>query len=394
MSIPLRQSTDSQEITLGVFLDDTDGKTPETGLTIANTDIQVWKHGATTLANKNSGGATHDAGGVYIAVLDATDTNTPGCLAVYCQMTGALPVKTECVVLPAKIYDSLFGSDNLEIDVVLVAGAAVTGVDDFKANVTNLDAAVSTRLAAADYAAPLNAAGVRTAVGLATANLDTQLAGIPTILEDTGELQTDWHDGGRLDLLLDAVAVPTGTNTVTITVNDGTNPIADVTVYIYDSTNTVFVTSVVTNASGVATIYLNNAVYARRLLKTGATFTNPATLTVSGNTSVTYSGTAVTIGAPDDSDACRVYEFCYDQDGATPLTTVTATATIKTTPYDYDDKLHSVVAVTGTYNSTTGLLYWDIVKGARVKFTITQIGVNSTVEIPTTVSTKRLADLL
>lgn len=49
----------------------------------------------------------------------------------------------------------------------------------------------------------LDAAGVRAAVGLAAANLDTQLA---AIVADTGELQTDWADGGRLDLILDTAA--------------------------------------------------------------------------------------------------------------------------------------------------------------------------------------------
>jgi hypothetical protein len=41
-----------------------------------------------------------------------------------------------------------------------------------------LDAAVSSRLAAASYTAPLDAAGTRAAVGLAAANLDTQLGTI------------------------------------------------------------------------------------------------------------------------------------------------------------------------------------------------------------------------
>lgn len=44
----------------------------------------------------------------------------------------------------------------------------------------NVDVAVSTRLASASYSAPLDAAGTRTAVGLASANLDTQLAALPT----------------------------------------------------------------------------------------------------------------------------------------------------------------------------------------------------------------------
>lgn len=50
-------------------------------------------------------------------------------------------------------------------------------------------------------AVSLGAADVRTAIGLGTANLDTQLG---IIAADTNELQTDWHDGGRLDVLLDA----------------------------------------------------------------------------------------------------------------------------------------------------------------------------------------------
>ncbi|MGE4136418.1 MAG: hypothetical protein AB7E98_11970 [Pirellulales bacterium] len=42
--------------------------------------------------------------------------------------------------------------------------------------------------------------------GLASAaSLATAISGIDSILTDTGELQTDWTDGGRLDLLLDGV---------------------------------------------------------------------------------------------------------------------------------------------------------------------------------------------
>lgn len=93
----------------------------------------------------------------------------------------------------------------------------------------------------------ITAAGIRTAVGLASANLDTQLADLPTVAEfeartlvaanyataanlatvagyldteiaailaDTNELQTDWADGGRLDLILDARASQTSVDTI------------------------------------------------------------------------------------------------------------------------------------------------------------------------------------
>lgn len=130
MTIKLRQSTASQEVPLGYFVDSTDGNTEETALTIANTDIKLWKMGATTLANKNSGGATHISNGVYYAVLDATDTNTLGGLVIYVHVTGALPVRLECEVLSANVYDSLIaGTDNLQVDTVQVTGTAQTAGD-------------------------------------------------------------------------------------------------------------------------------------------------------------------------------------------------------------------------------------------------------------------------
>lgn len=118
MTVKLKQSTASQEICLGVFVDETDGFTAETGLTIANTDIKLWKMGATTLASKNSGGATHISGGIYYAVLDDTDTDTLGALIIYCHVSGARPVILECEVLAANVYDSLIpATDRLQVDV-------------------------------------------------------------------------------------------------------------------------------------------------------------------------------------------------------------------------------------------------------------------------------------
>jgi hypothetical protein len=110
MAIILKQSTASQEVLLGPFLDDTDGKTAETGLTIANTDIKIWKAGGTTEASKNSGGATHIAAGRYYAVLDATDTDTLGPMEINVHVAGALPVRRECVVLTAAAYDLMVGT--------------------------------------------------------------------------------------------------------------------------------------------------------------------------------------------------------------------------------------------------------------------------------------------
>lgn len=129
--IPLKLATASQEVPLGYFLDSTDGNTEETALTIANTDIKLWKAGATSLANKNSGGATHMANGLYYAVLDATDTDTVGPLVLFVHVAGALPIRLECQVLPANVYEAMVtGSEWLEATTlrndVSIAGTTLT----------------------------------------------------------------------------------------------------------------------------------------------------------------------------------------------------------------------------------------------------------------------------
>lgn len=123
----LRYNTDSQEVVFGIFVDSTDGNTEETGLTIANTDIKIWKTGATTLANKNSGGATHISNGIYYAVFDSTDTNTLGSGKAFIHVSGALYQVLEFCVLPQKVYDSMIaGSDNLEVDTIQIEGTDAT----------------------------------------------------------------------------------------------------------------------------------------------------------------------------------------------------------------------------------------------------------------------------
>ena len=123
---PLRQSTAGQEVPLGYFVDSLDGDSEEGSLTISNTDIKLWKNGATAVVDKNSGGATNMAGGLYYAVLDAVDTDTLGPLVLFVHETGSLAVRLECVVLPAVVYDSLIsGSDNLHVDLTQIAGSAV-----------------------------------------------------------------------------------------------------------------------------------------------------------------------------------------------------------------------------------------------------------------------------
>lgn len=105
----LRQSTASQSRIVGPFVDDTDFKTAETGLTIANTDVKLCANGAASV-NKNSGGGTHRVNGMYSLTFDATDTATVGELAVSISVSGALLVTAKFTVLEEAVYDALYAA--------------------------------------------------------------------------------------------------------------------------------------------------------------------------------------------------------------------------------------------------------------------------------------------
>jgi len=115
------------------------------------------------LANGASGFAAIK--GETASILD--DTGTNGVVVAAASKTGYALSATQTFNLTGDITGSLSGSVG-----------SVTGLTP-----ANLDVAVSTRLATAGYTAPLDAAGTRTAVGLAAANLDTQLTDIPTVAE-------------------------------------------------------------------------------------------------------------------------------------------------------------------------------------------------------------------
>lgn len=122
----LHQSTASQKVLLGPFVDSTDFNTEKTGLTIANTDIKLYKNNASAQVNKNSGGATHDANGSYTATLDATDTNTIGWLKITVHVATALPVQLSCLVLPTIVYNAVMAGSEIAADCTKMAGDSVS----------------------------------------------------------------------------------------------------------------------------------------------------------------------------------------------------------------------------------------------------------------------------
>lgn len=206
----LKQST-SVDVGIGPFLDETDGKTAETALTITQPDIRLKKNGGAWAQKNAAQTLSHEEAGWYELTLDATDTNTLGLLIVAIHESGALPVWKEYMVVPAMIYDSIVaGTDRLDTNVTHVGDTAQTAGDiigdtnDIQTRLPaalvsgRIDASVGAMAAnvitaaatAADFTtevttglSTLDAAGVRAAVGLAAANLDTQLTAIDDYLD-------------------------------------------------------------------------------------------------------------------------------------------------------------------------------------------------------------------
>lgn len=120
----LKQST-TATIKLGPFIDDTDGKTAETALSIAQADVRLSKNGGDFAQKNSTTSATHDENGYYDISLDATDTGTLGRLRVSVSKSGALPVWQDFQVVTANVYDTLCSTDSLDVTVTALANDVI-----------------------------------------------------------------------------------------------------------------------------------------------------------------------------------------------------------------------------------------------------------------------------
>ncbi len=218
---------------------------------VAKTDEVV----ASILASKNGGVAaaldsvtlTHSQTGYYRLALTAVDTDTLGTLELSLNSgTNTMPIK-EMNVATAEAWDALYAE----------SGGAL----------------------------PAKATSIRTAVGMDAANLDTQLA---AILSNAG----------------------TGARTLTITVNDGTDPLESAKVRFTKGAESYVQT---TNASGICTFGLDEGTWTVTITLIGYSFT-PTTKVVSATGSQTYSMSAISITA-SDPELTTGYLFAYDEDG-------------------------------------------------------------------------------
>jgi hypothetical protein len=137
----LRKNT-AVHITVGPFVDVTDGKTPEIALTVTgchltmtlddddNTAVNLIIDAAPTASGGDNDmvHVTNDNAGYYDLELTAAQTNYNGRVSLCINDDDVhLPVFHEFMILNAQVYDSLFGADLLEVDTQQINGANVTG---------------------------------------------------------------------------------------------------------------------------------------------------------------------------------------------------------------------------------------------------------------------------
>lgn len=185
MTAFLRQST-AETVVLGSFVDQTDGFTAETALTISQADIRLSKNGGAFAQTNNAAGATHMENGHYSVPLNTTDTNTLGRLRVAVNESGALPVWRDFMVMPANVWDSLYGADQLQVHVnemtagiitaTVIADASIDAAT-FAAGAINAAAIAADAITDAKVAADVTIASVTGAVGSVTGNVGGNVVG-------------------------------------------------------------------------------------------------------------------------------------------------------------------------------------------------------------------------
>lgn len=166
----------------------------------------------------------------------------------------------------------------------------------------------------------LTPSGIRGFLGLASANLDTQLStiydeveakaepsDIPTVEEIDEEL-TDNHGAGSWQ----APSAGSGANAVTITVDDGDDPVEGAIVRVTKGAETFAQT---TDADGEVAFSLDAGTWTVSITASGFDSFTPASLVVAGATTATYSLDALTL-TPSDPGAVTGFATTYDEAGA------------------------------------------------------------------------------
>jgi hypothetical protein len=182
MSMYLKQST-AVGIMFGPFVDKADGVTLKTDATTitdidhATTGIFLSKNGEPSVVRHQTVTASvADAYGMMHVHLDTTDTNTVGPLDVlFSKAATYLPVSKTFIVLPANVYNSLMGTDTLDVQVTGIGADVITAASIASGAIDNATFAADV----GSTAIATNVIGIAAAKGVAE-TLNTAIPGSPT----------------------------------------------------------------------------------------------------------------------------------------------------------------------------------------------------------------------
>lgn len=121
------------------------------------------------------------------------------------------------------------------------------------------------------------------------------------------EAIADHLSAGSTGAALNSVGV-SGAVQVTAQINDGSGGVPYADVYVYDASNTSFVSVATADANGLATIALGaTGTYKLRIVASGRGFTTPETMTVAADgDSFTFTGTGATLADATDPQYCKI----------------------------------------------------------------------------------------
>lgn len=223
MGYLIQQSSTARALVF-LMVDSTDHVSGKTGL---SPTVTIRKEGGSFAAP--SGAVTEIANGWYQVAANATDSNTLGSLLLHASATGADPVDDRFEVVKFNPDDNvrlgLTALPNAAADAAGGLAISDAGGLDLDTLLGRLDAAISTRLAAASYTAPLDAAGTRAALGMSAADLDTQLDAIAAFIDTeiaaikakTDNLPPDPADASDIAALFTAIQAHGDSTWATVT---------------------------------------------------------------------------------------------------------------------------------------------------------------------------------
>lgn len=205
---PIVKGSTDQSVIVRI-VDSTDG-TPEEAVEHNSSGISLWyrREGGSVssitpvaLASANSahsdGGIEHLDDGYYrIDLPDAAVSTGANGVTVGGTVTGMVVIGCYVPLVDFNVYAAnVTVGTNTDKSGYALSASGITAIWDAltsglsavgsigKLLVDNINATISSRLPTASYTAPLDAAGTRNALGLSSANLDTQLGDIPTVAE-------------------------------------------------------------------------------------------------------------------------------------------------------------------------------------------------------------------